>query len=292
MPKAEQAGKGQTHLSKEETKPTEKEKAAEKRTPEPQVQKTEQAGKGQTQNQISHLPNEESGQADQEQSWKPGTERSDKEQAPQSSNEEPKLTENKQTLQSPRQEAKRTEDEPQEEPRAGRAAEAFQRICGRLRALADRLRSLGERIVQLGRRIIALPETIQKQAEKMVGLLKKPGELLEQLAELEEQEVFGSVFGYLTELIIHYKPRSIEGYLHFGTGDPAVTGWLTGLAYLLLPARAERFSVEPEFTEKVLETKLICAGRLRACHLLRAGWKALRNKKLRTFINAVRKRGE
>ena len=90
-------------------------------------------------------------------------------------------------------------------------------------------------------------------------------------------------------LLRHYRPREISGRLHFGTGDPAVTGQLTGLIYLLLPARAQ-LSVEPEFTEAVFEADLEFSGHIRAVHAARTAYHLFRNKRLKRLIKRLRKK--
>ena len=121
-------------------------------------------------------------------------------------------------------------------------------------------------------------------AERIGELLRKPGELLEFAEKYEAAEVLKNVTSQIKYVIHHYGPRSISGYLHFGTGDPASAGQLTGVLYLILPARADRFEVRPEFNEPVLETEMICSGHIRMCHLLRAGWQLFFDKKLRRLI--------
>ena len=61
---------------------------------------------------------------------------------------------------------------------------------------------------------------------------------MELFRRYEIKENLRTLYGYLRDLWKHYCPRRISGYLHFGTGDPALTGQLTGIIYLVLPAQA------------------------------------------------------
>ncbi len=131
-------------------------------------------------------------------------------------------------------------------------------------------------------------DKIKQIIQKIVALLRKPGELLALAEEYEARELLGTLVGHLVFLIAHYKPRRIRGYVRFGTDDPSVTGQLTGLIYFLLPARADRFSVCPEFNEKVFETETVCSGHIRALHVLRVLWRCFRDKRLRRAISAYR----
>lgn len=156
------------------------------------------------------------------------------------------------------------------------------RFCDKIRQITQNIRELWQRLVSLKQRAAAL-------GQKVIGLLRKPGELLEFLEEYEAREVFGTLTGQLVFLLAHYKPRRIRGYLRFGTGDPATTGQLTGLIYILLPARAYSYSVEPKFNETVFETETVCSGHIRALHVLRVLWRGFRDRKLRRIITALRR---
>lgn len=146
--------------------------------------------------------------------------------------------------------------------------------------------------------LISLPEKIRQTVKgfqrlwaKIRSMAAKPGQILNLMEELEAREVFGNAAGYVTYLLRHYKPRRIKGFLHFGTGDPMSTAYLTGILYIILPAKAEDFSVQPSFDEAVFETQISFHGRIRMCHLVYAAWKAFRDKKLRRIIRYIKKRG-
>lgn len=163
------------------------------------------------------------------------------------------------------------------------------RICGKISQI---IRRLIQAVRVFWRALVSLKQRVARFGQKVVVLLRKPGELREFIEEFELREVFGGLVGHLLFLIGHYKPRRIRGYLRFGTDDPSVTGQLTGLIYLMLPARAERYSVEPQFNETVFETETVCSGHIRALHVLRVFWRAFRDKKLRRLINKLRGKGD
>ncbi len=142
------------------------------------------------------------------------------------------------------------------------------------------LRRICDRIASVFRKVPAL----------LTALWEKPQKLLELAEKLEARAVLGDVLEYLNYLLRHYKPRRIEGRLKLGTADPALSARLTGLVYLLLPARADRFTIDTEFSETVFEIDMICSGHIRACHAARILWRGFRNKKLRRLIRYLRKK--
>ncbi len=180
------------------------------------------------------------------------------------------------------------QDEQNEQPRPG----ILEKIWFSCRRICDKIGQMIQAVRNAWRRLLDLRRCMAQLGRKLIALLRRPGELLEFLEEYEAREIFGGVIGHLAFLALHYKPRRIRGYLRFGTGNPATTGQLAGLVYLLLPARADRFEVLPEFNETIFETDTVCSGHIRALHVLRVLWRGFRDKKLRRMINKLRKRGD
>ncbi len=183
-------------------------------------------------------------------------------------------------------------EEQKEQERARPRRNILQKIWFSCRNICDKIRQMTEGVRRVRQKLLSLRERAAQLWQKGIALWRKPGELLEFLEEYEMREAFGAVAGHLLFLLGHYKPRRIEGYLRFGTGDPAATGQLTGLIYLLLPAGADRFEVLPEFNETRFETDLVCSGHIRALHALRVLVRGFRDRKLRRLINKLRKRGD
>ncbi len=72
-------------------------------------------------------------------------------------------------------------------------------------------------------------------------------------------------------------PKKINGNLHFGTEDPALTGEILGGLALFYPLYQEQVRIEPDFYEKVLEGKLGGSGSIRMVTLLGIAWKLYRD---------------
>lgn len=166
----------------------------------------------------------------------------------------------------------------------------FDKIRFKISSIYDKIKKIFRLLKSVLQSIASIPEKSERIFSKIQEILKKPGQMLELAEEYEMKEVLGGLLGHLKYLIRHYGPRRIRGYLRFGTGDPASTGQLTGLIYLLLPAGADQFTVTPEFNGAVFETEMICSGHIRACHVIRVAWRMFRDKKLRRVIRLLRKR--
>lgn len=178
---------------------------------------------------------------------------------------------------------------------------SFDRICdkiknileafiGTIRKVIFMIKAFIQKIHRFFTAVCQLPDKLEKAGKKIGGVLKKPQEFSELAKKLEACDVLKDVIGYLKYILKHCSPRSVKGYLHFGTGDPAVTAQLTGLLYLVLPAKADKFLLTPDFNEAVIEADLTMKGHVRVCHFLRILWLGFRNKKLRRIIRYGKKK--
>jgi hypothetical protein len=78
---------------------------------------------------------------------------------------------------------------------------------------------------------------------------------------------------YLPGLVKHIGPRRIKGYVHYGFGDPAKTGQITGYVSLLPFVYQKNFSLQPDFYNKVIEADVDMRGHLMLGYILRIALK-------------------
>lgn len=186
-----------------------------------------------------------------------------------------------------------SEASPEDDRSAGflqRLLQMLSLLLQRLRAAGAHIRAVFDRLRAVRKRLVALPGQIRQLRERLCRLAAKPGELLEFAQKYEVRAILGDALVYLKRLLKHSMPRRLRGWIRFGTGDPALTGELTGVLYLILPVRASEFSVEPDFTEKLFETELDAAGHIRACHLVYVLIRMICDRRVRRLIRAYRKR--
>ena len=96
------------------------------------------------------------------------------------------------------------------------------------------------------------------------------------------------LIGYALYLIRGWKPRRIRGYIEFGTGQPDVTGKLTGLIYLLLPEEADRFDIRPDFYEKRFRTDVTMSGHIRLYRAFVVAVKVLLDREFWELLRMIR----
>ena len=148
------------------------------------------------------------------------------------------------------------------------------RLAERLGKQFDRLLYL---VLSLLRRIPELPaefyDRIDGILEKIDTRSDKTFRMIDLILSAESEHMLEKGIRYLKYLMRGYAPRKISGSIHFGTGDPDITGKLTGLIFVLLPSSADTFEVIPDFYEEVLEIDASAVGQIR---LYRAAWVGIR----------------
>ena len=162
----------------------------------------------------------------------------------------------------------------------------------RLSALAEKLRGIPDFFRKLRAVFLAVGQQLKRQAEKLRRLFHSLSEWKAKLShyieiwqEEETQTLIRSLKEDLFYLLHHIRPRRGRGYLKYGFPDPALTGQLTGLFYVLRPLAFSELALEPVFeTEEILlEGNLVVRGHIRLVHLVRIGLKLLFDKNLKHF---------
>ena len=174
---------------------------------------------------------------------------------------------------------------------AARIFEILRTLPYKIRTFCATIKSNVERIRELGKHMKRIGEGIWSRLQQAAGIPEKIQQLLDFVEDYHLKELFAEGKAELNGLWRHYRPRKAAGYLRFGTGDPALTGELTGVLYLLLPAVSE-VQLEPDFNDAMLQMELELYGRIRVCYLAATAWRLFRNKKLRRLIAKIRKKGD
>lgn len=135
-------------------------------------------------------------------------------------------------------------------------------------------------------RFIRRLDRIKLSAQEKLHKVTVTGEFAKDEATREFLKLLWSQIVYFWK---HIRPHRIRGWVHFGTGDPCHTGMLLGAISSLYGMLPPQFAIRPDFEEKILETELYVAGRLRlitaviiaGCVFLGQTWKAFRARQRR-----------
>ncbi len=85
---------------------------------------------------------------------------------------------------------------------------------------------------------------------------------------------------YMKEIFMILKPGHLEGYVHFGTEDPALTGKILGGLALSLPLYQEFLDIRPDFEKKCFDGSLKGNGKIYIFSIVKLALKVILNKNL------------
>ncbi len=135
------------------------------------------------------------------------------------------------------------------------------------------------------------PDFTEKTEKKFRRILDKIKEVSRKTAEIkaavtdeENRAAVKLIIKNLKYLLRHYRFRSLNGNLSYGSEDPSSVGTVMMYLGMLYPVYGENFTIEPVFDRSVLTGDMRFKGRIRLIHLLVALIELMLNKKIRQFV--------
>lgn len=117
--------------------------------------------------------------------------------------------------------------------------------------------------------------------EKICDKIKKIRKILKS-EQIKRTKVW--VIREIKDLLVHIKPKKIQGNLRFGMADPCLTGEILAVISIFYPLYGEYFKIEPFFEKEILEGKLAFQGRIYGIYFVLLAWRIFQNKDLRMII--------
>lgn len=137
--------------------------------------------------------------------------------------------------------------------------------------------------------IVNIKSKIIDFADRLRNINQRKQEYLEFLRDEKSKEAIHIIKDLLLKTGKHIIPKKIKGKLKFGTGSPDTTGKLLGIISLFCNNYLKKVKIEADFDNKVFEGDIKFKGRIRGIILLVNAIKLYKVKRLREFINFVRK---
>ena len=133
-------------------------------------------------------------------------------------------------------------------------------------------------------------QRFQAWRNKLLGFREKLDTIKQEIENYpEKMETFVVLRGFVGKLLRTLLPRKLRIHVHFGLGDPAATGYVLGLYYMIMPFLPVRqIDVVPNFQEKVLEGEARADGWMTMGHLLWHTFWTYRDKHTRDLIAYIR----
>lgn len=85
---------------------------------------------------------------------------------------------------------------------------------------------------------------------------------------------------YLKRILRIIKPDKLEGFLHFGMEDPAITGQILGIFAMTFPLYQGFLTINPDFTKSCLDGTLKGKGKIFLFSIVKLAFKVILNKNL------------
>jgi hypothetical protein len=104
----------------------------------------------------------------------------------------------------------------------------------------------------------------------------------------ENKEDFFYVFHKFRDFYRKIRPKKLEVTLYYGTGDPCMTGELTGVLALFYGFYGDKLNLYPDFTQAVFQGELSMAGKIRLFTFLRICITVVSDKKIKLLVTNIR----
>ncbi|MCD8241436.1 MAG: DUF2953 domain-containing protein [Lachnospiraceae bacterium] len=180
------------------------------------------------------------------------------------------------------QKAEEPRDFPQHSPKETKHREQKPRV-----PLSERIRGIFRKIAEA---MQGLCGKLRHIGETLQNLLQKKDELLSfwRMDEFIRARTF--LLKELKHLWKRYRPRRVEGALHFGFDDPSTTGLCMGALSVLSPWYPGKIALTPDFDRKILEGNLEIRGHIQLYVLLFAALRIWRNRDVRYMYGRWKER--
>ncbi|MCD8010886.1 MAG: hypothetical protein LUF34_08945 [Lachnospiraceae bacterium] len=122
--------------------------------------------------------------------------------------------------------------------------------------------------------------------DKARGIASSIRHVWEELHDPTNRRMFNLVKNQVFRILRHVRPRKLRLRGVIGTGDPAQTGWILGIFYMLYPlyGSAGEFELAGDFENQTLQGRFYLAGHIVPAVPLSAGIRLLLDRDIRHFV--------
>ena len=135
-----------------------------------------------------------------------------------------------------------------------------------------------------------IPRKIKNIKQHIHGIKDKIQDYRQFYLDETTQLAWKKVKKLAKKTLVHTLPRKLNGMVHFGTDDPALTGQILGILSIGMPIYQEHLTIVPAFERSVFEIQASGKGRVQLGYYLYVLLAALLDKNIRTVIKIARKK--
>lgn len=158
-------------------------------------------------------------------------------------------------------------------------------ITGKIAEVPRKIQNVLKSIRQRFQRITEAGKKLSDRKEKLKAVL---GRWLDFWNLEVTQAAKTHVLKEMRYLLRHILPRKAEGQILIGLDDPATTGQVLGILYVLSAFTGNCLEIHGDFDGAVLEGHFQIKGHVRVCHIARAALSLLADKNIRQTVRSFR----
>lgn len=125
--------------------------------------------------------------------------------------------------------------------------------------------------------------------KRLRNLKQKKDGIIAFVRDVKNREAFFFAKDHVLRLLRHILPGKVTIKLHYGTGDPAMTGMITGAIFMLYPRNAKSFQLTPDFAceDMVLEGEVRLRGHAQLGRILWTIFRIYRHRECNRIIRML-----
>lgn len=156
--------------------------------------------------------------------------------------------------------------------------EKLEKVPRKVQGILQSIRQSFQRITEAGKKLSDRKEKLKTTAGRWLDFWNLE---VTQAAKMH-------VLREIRYLLRHILPRKAEGQILIGMDDPATTGQVLGILYVLSAFTGNCLEINGDFERAVLEGRFQITGHVRICHIARAALSLLADKNIRQTVRSFR----
>ncbi len=134
--------------------------------------------------------------------------------------------------------------------------------------------------------------TIGNVCDKIKKIIAEMKYYWDVLRDQDNRKLFIRCRKRIVKVLRHVFPKTLQGELLIGTGQPDTTGYVLAVYGMLFPILGNHINITPDFENKVFQGNWSIKGRIRAAVFFKNALGLAFDRQLRVFIRQLKKEGK
>lgn len=151
---------------------------------------------------------------------------------------------------------------------------------------AENKETLSDKVIRFIEKLSSKSDSIKSKIYNIESKYQRMSGLIN---DSRNKKAASYIYKVILNLLKHYIPKKVKGYVHFGFDDPGTTGKVLMYLGILYPVLPKKVTIEPDFDDTDIFGNLYIKGRIRLIHLAVAAIKLLIDKNVRRLWRLYKK---